>query len=209
MKQQVLSTPKWADAIKDWVTNSSEVKKTYEWAAMGRGEQKNEMRSLPYGTIRIQLRGDATLIQTCCHLLFWLPWLNEAPSKGSVVKKQRTAWLISGFCLAIYNGFFKSSVFQSFYLFRFRTRWPKPVYKLVRLDAIQIRRDLVKYNFADGCLHSISLNLLIYSILNIKFKNKCMINARCVHCNLPANASEAMPWSYLFFLMDYLLPCLS
>ena len=56
---------------------------------------------------------------TCC---FDYPWLKEAPSKGSVVKKQRTAWLISGFCLVIYNnGFLKSSVFQPFYLFRFRT----------------------------------------------------------------------------------------
>ena len=57
---------------------------------------------------------------TCC---FDCPWLNVVPSKGSVVKKRRTAWLIiSGFCLAIYNnGFLKSSVFQSFYLFRFRT----------------------------------------------------------------------------------------
>lgn len=57
---------------------------------------------------------------TCC---FGYPWLNEAPSKGSVVKKQRTAWLIiSEFCSAIYNnGFSESSVLQSFYLFRFRT----------------------------------------------------------------------------------------
>lgn len=56
---------------------------------------------------------------TCC---FDYPCLNEAPSKGSVVKKQRTAWLISGFCLAIYNnGFLKSSGFLSFFWFGFRT----------------------------------------------------------------------------------------
>lgn len=88
------------------------------------GESKRRMRcdpsaTGPWGFSCEEMQHWYNPAATCC---FDCSWLNEAPSKGSVVKKQRTAWLISGFCSAVYNnGFLKSSVFQSFYLFRFRT----------------------------------------------------------------------------------------
>lgn len=88
---------------------------------------------------------------TCC---FDYPCLNEAPSKGSVVKKQRTAWLISGFCLAIYNNGFLNSGFSVLFPVQIQNHWPIPLYKLVRFGAVDIRKDLTKCHLAGGCLHS-------------------------------------------------------
>ncbi|NWT52939.1 ICA69 protein, partial [Erythrocercus mccallii] len=55
--QQIEST----NSVEDQ-QSQSELRETYEWTAVGRGEQEKEMRSLPYLTVRIRLPGDVMLI---------------------------------------------------------------------------------------------------------------------------------------------------
>lgn len=150
------------------------------------GEENRRMRcdpspTGPSGFSCEEMQGWYNPAATCC---FDYPWLNEAPSKGSVVKKQRTAWLIiSGFCSAIYNnGFLKSSVFQSFYWFRFRTtdqnlfinRSGLVLFRLERTQPSTIWQVVVSTAVPSICCFSCDYNKefhkqLFSSMLNIKF----------------------------------------